>query len=623
MYVIGTAGHVDHGKSSLVEALTGIDPDRLKEEKDRAMTIDLGFAWLRPEGNEDEIGIVDVPGHRDFIENMLAGVGGIDLALLVIAADEGIMPQTKEHLAILDLLQVRDSIVALTKVDLVDDPDWLELVILDIHETLHSTRFQGVPIVPVSAVSGQGIKDLTATIIKRMLVLPTRMDEGKPRLPIDRIFSLTGFGTVVTGTLTGGSLRLGDGIEIQPAGLKGRIRGLQTHKTKLEIAQPGSRVAINLTGIEKEEIKRGDVLTASGVVRGTLLCDVEYQHLPDALLPLKHNTEVKLFVGSAEVIARTRVLGAKMIAPGEQGWLQLVLREPLAIARGDRFILRQPSPGVTIGGGRILDAHPGRQHRRFKPQVIDHLNTLAKGTPAELMLNALKASEPILSQRLFAKVGFGSGSFEATWAELTHKGQARLVNDYAISTHGYQKMVKSLTEKISNYHRENPLRPGIMREELRSRLNLKPQFFSGLIEDAIQNGLINATGKTVNMPEHSVTFSSQQQQTIQRVKDHFERTGINSPSVKETKSALGEDVYYAMLDLGHLVQVNDEVVYLRSDYEKFVQQIRHFIYQKGAADTGQIRDELNTSRKYAIALLEHLDDIKVTKRAGDKRILVN
>ncbi len=347
MFVIGTAGHVDHGKSTLVKALTGIDPDRLAEEKKREMTIDLGFAWLTLDG--EEVGIVDVPGHRDFIENMLAGVGGIDLALFVISAEEGVMPQTREHLAILDLLDVGGGLVVLTKTDLVDDPEWLELVTLEVAEALNGTVLADAPILPVSAFTGDGLEALKAALSAELASATPRPDNGRARLPIDRIFSLSGFGTVVTGTLIDGRFRLGDTVEIQPTGLKGRIRGLQTHKTKLDVARPGSRVAINLSGIDREEVARGHVVAAPDTLGHTILLDAAYRHLPDADAPLKHNTEVKLFVGSAEIVARTRVIGQPQIDPGETGWLQLALSEPLAVARGDRFILLRPSPAATLG----------------------------------------------------------------------------------------------------------------------------------------------------------------------------------------------------------------------------------------------------------------------------------
>ena len=327
MHVIGTAGHVDHGKSSLVQALTGIDPDRLKEEKDREMTIDLGFAWMTLEDSEEELGIIDVPGHRDFIENMLAGVGGIDLVLLVIAADEGVMPQTREHLAILDLLQVSGGVIALTKIDLIDDEDWLELITLDISEVLADSGLADAPIIGVSSHTGEGIDELKAALIAELAAISDVSDLSRPRLPIDRVFSLTGFGTVVTGTLLEGQLNVGDAVQIQPDGLDGRIRGLQTHNTKIETAKPGSRVAVNLSGINKSEISRGDVLTYPQNLSGTILCDVSYEHLESNEIPLKHNQEVKFFSGAAEVVARTRVIGEKQLSPGQKGWLQLSLKE--------------------------------------------------------------------------------------------------------------------------------------------------------------------------------------------------------------------------------------------------------------------------------------------------------
>ncbi len=387
MRVIGTAGHVDHGKSTLVAALTGIDPDRLAEEKSRQMTIDLGFAWLTlPDG--ETVGIVDVPGHRDFIENMLAGVGGIDAAILVIAADEGIMPQTREHLAILDLLGVGSGVVALTKIDLIDDPDWIALVQDDIRAALAPTALANAAILPVSAQTGQGIPRLIDQLTTLLAGLPARPDRGVPRLPIDRVFTISGFGTVVTGTLLGGSLRLGDEVELQPSGLRGRVRGLQSYKQPVDLAQPGSRVAVNLSGIERQLIARGDVLTSPGALQATALIDVQFRHLLDAGRPLKHNAAVKFFSGAAEANAHVRLIADETLPPGRESWLQIRLDRPLALARGDRFILRYPSPAQTIGGGVIVDPHPARRWKRMQPQVIAALELKLRGTPAERLAQA-------------------------------------------------------------------------------------------------------------------------------------------------------------------------------------------------------------------------------------------
>ncbi|MGB4868888.1 MAG: selenocysteine-specific translation elongation factor, partial [Candidatus Promineifilaceae bacterium] len=567
MYVIGTAGHVDHGKSTLVEALTGIDPDRLAEEKEREMTIDLGFAWLNL-GDGDEVGVVDVPGHRDFIENMLAGVGGIDLALFVVAADEGVMPQTREHLAILDLLDIQSGVVALTKVDLIDDPDWLELVTLDLHDVLAGTALADAPIVPVSARTGAGLDDLRAVLWERLTAVPPRPDLARPRLPVDRVFSLSGFGTVVTGTLSDGRFRLGDAVEIQPAGLKGRIRGLQTHKTKLDTARPGSRVAINLTGIDRDEVRRGDVIAAPGVLSSTILLDVAYRHLADAPAPLKHNAEVKFFVGAAEVLARARILGVAQINPGETGWLQLALEQPVAVARGDRFILRRPSPGATLGGGKVLDPHPGRRHRRFRPDVIARLQTLAQGTPADLLLQALSRLEPTTQAKLLQSGGIDKEEATAVLAELEGDNLIVRLDQQLMTRAGWQRLLDRLAEIVQRYHHDNPLRLGVPREEARSRLKLSPAVFNPLIDAAAQSGLIVPGETTLRLPTHEITFTPAQQTAVAALQRQMTAAGINSPSVKECKTAVGDAVYLALLDLGQLRQITDDVVYAAPQYEQ-------------------------------------------------------
>ncbi len=624
MYVIGTAGHVDHGKSTLVEALTGIDPDRLAEEKEREMTIDLGFAWLTlgaAEGQPEEVGVVDVPGHRDFIENMLAGVGGIDLALLVVAADEGVMPQTREHLAILDLLQVESGVVALTKIDLIDDPDWLELVTLDVGEALAGTTLADAPIVPVSARSGQGMTALKQTLYQRLRATPARADEGQPRLPIDRVFTLSGFGTVVTGTLLGGSLRVGDAVEIHPGGLKGRIRGLQTHRRQREIAQPGSRVAVNLTGLDREAVQRGQVLTRPGGVRDTVLFDAAYRHLADAGIPLKHNMEVKLFVGAAEIVGRARVLGATQIEPGETGWLQIALRDPAAVARGDRFILRLPSPGITLGGGRVLDPQPGRRHRRFRPELLAHLRTLAQGTPAELLLQALTRWEPAALAQLFQQAGLDEARGGAAWEMLLANEQAVQLGQQAMSRGGWQRRLEQLQALVASYQQQYPLRLGMPREEARSRLNLAAPWFNALVSQAVTDGRLVDAAAILHTPGHAIRFDAEQESRRRRLLGQMESAGINTPSVKICRQALGDDVYAALVDLGELVPLNGEVVYARAAYEQYKGQILQLLTVQARVNAAQVRDLFDTSRKYAIAWLEHLDEQRLTRRLGDDRVL--
>ncbi|MEO7001807.1 MAG: selenocysteine-specific translation elongation factor, partial [Ktedonobacterales bacterium] len=395
MSCIGTAGHVDHGKSTLVTALTGIDPDRLAEEKARGMTIDLGFAWITlPSGREASI--VDVPGHESFIKNMLAGVGGIDVALLVIAADEGVMPQTDEHLAILDLLRVHSGVVALTKCDLVED-DWLDLVLEEVAERLKPTTLANAPLIPCSAVTREGLPELLTALDAALAASPTRRDIGRPRLPVDRVFTISGFGAVVTGALQDGELRVGQEVELLPSSRRARIRGLQTHKQQIEVGQPGSRIAVNLAGISKNEIARGETLAIPGHLRPTTAVDVRLEVIASAPRPIQHNALLDLYVGAAETPARVILLDANELQPGASGWAQLRLAHPLTATRGDRFILRVPSPSLTIGGGQIVEAHT-RRHKRHDTAVLARLDLLSRGDPADVILATLRGEHTTNAQ---------------------------------------------------------------------------------------------------------------------------------------------------------------------------------------------------------------------------------
>jgi len=653
MHVIGTAGHVDHGKSTLVEALTGIDPDRLREEKEREMTIDLGFAWLTlPSG--ESLGIVDVPGHRDFIENMLAGVGGIDAALFVVAADEGVMPQTREHLAILDLLGVSTGVVALTKVDLAESEEWVELVAADVSETLEGTVLEGAPIIPVSARTGQGLDQLLAALQEVLARVEPRPDRGRPRLPIDRVFTISGFGTVVTGTLTDGCFEMGQEVEVLPRGLKARVRGLQTHKQKVERTVPGSRVAINLSGVSKADLKRGDVVTTPGWLRPTVLVDVQLHYLPDTLRPgsgqaqrpLRHNAQLKFFSGAAETMARVRLLGQDTLPPGQSGWAQLRLQEPVALVKGDRFIVRIPSPPATVGGGIVVDPHPGRRHRRFRPEVIARLETLAQGSPAEILLQVLERRGPTSARDLLFASGLGEAAPEAL-AQLLNERQAVILgpqatvqqpatgDEYPASS--IQQLTSSnrllatrvwwsdLTDRISRqlsaYHQKFPLQAGMPREALRSGLRLEAQVFNALMARAAAEGLIADEGIVVRLPSHTVRFNPEQQQRVDALLARFRRQPYTTPSVKESIAAVGEDVLSVLIARGDLVQVSPEVLFLPETYAEMVARIRAHIEQEGSITLAQARDMFVTSRKYAQALLEHLDEVGVTKRVGDERVL--
>lgn len=629
MRVIGTAGHVDHGKSTLVKALTGIDPDRLKEEKEREMTIDLGFAWLSlPSG--EQVGVVDVPGHQDFIKNMLAGVGGIEAALFIVAADESVMPQTREHLAILDLLKVPAGVIVFTKVDTVEE-EWLELVQAEVAEVVEGTVLEGAPMVSVSAVTGQGLERLRQALDEVLATVPPRADRGRPRLPVDRVFTVAGFGTVVTGTLSDGTLRVGQEVEILPARLKARVRGLQTHKHKIENAVPGSRVAVNLSGLSTDQVKRGDVVTLPGWLEPTQLADGSLDYLADAPRELRHNQLVEFFSGSAEVPAHVRLLGTRSLAPGQRGWVQLRLAERVPLVKGDRFIIRQPSPSLTIGGGVVVDPLPRRRHRRFRPEVIRRLETLAHGTPADLLLETLDRRGPLPARTLVAEAGLPAATAAETLSQLLREGQVFFLSagpdeasagaQILASAAGWASLLGRLTGELASFHTSQPLRPGMPREALKSRLKLETRLFNEALARAAREGALVESEGLVRLPDHAVRFQPEQQAAVDRLLLQFSRSPTTTPSYKEAVAAVGEDVLLALIETGRLVRLSPEVLLLAETYRELVAWVKDTIGRHGSVNVGQVRDAFDTSRKYALALLEHLDDQRVTKRVGDERVL--
>jgi selenocysteine-specific elongation factor len=617
MRVIGTAGHVDHGKSTLVKRLTGIDPDRLAEEKARQMTIDLGFAWL-PLPNGETLGLVDVPGHRDFIENMLAGVGGIDAVLLVIAADEGVMPQTREHLAILDLLGIQHGLVVLTKIDMIDDPDWINLIETDVRGVLAGTQLADAPMLRVSVRTGAGIEDLLTHIHRLVDGLPPRIGQQQPRLPVDRVFSVSGFGTVVTGTLLGGPLRIGEAVQLQPSGLEARIRALHSYNQPVEAAQPGSRVAVNLAGVDKDQVRRGEVVGQPGALAPTQLIDVSFRHLPDAGRPLQHNAEVKVFAGTAESVGHVRLLADESLLPGAESWLQIRLETPLALAQGDRFILRYPSPPQTIGGGLIVNAHPARRWRRFQDSVIADLQTRAQGTPAERLAQAVDQAEPLKRDALRAELGLSAADFEAALTEAVEVGWVRLFPDELIWGAGRLQLAHDhLLAELSAFHQAFPLRAGIPREELRGRLALSPAAFNVLLS---ASDAAVAQGSIARSISHHVTFTARQQAQIDLLTAQMAAAPYTPPSLSQAQELVGEKVIYALLELGELVQVNEDVIFSGGVYTEMVNAVLATIEAQGNVTAANLRDRFNTTRKYAIGLLEHLDALGVTKRVGDARV---
>lgn len=617
MYVLGTAGHVDHGKSTLVKALTGIDPDRLAEEKERGLTIDLGFAWLKLPGGQ-EVSIVDVPGHERFIKNMLAGVGGIDLALLVIAADEGVMPQTREHLAILDLLHISRAIVVITKKDLADE-EMLEIVKLDIEEVLKGTSLEGAPLVTTSAVTGEGLPELLSTIERLLQSTPPRRDIGKPRLPIDRVFTMKGFGTVVTGTLIDGRLSLGQPMEILPGGQRTTIRGLQTHRKKAETVLPGTRVAVNIAGVAVEEIQRGMVMTTPGWLLPTRFLDVRLRAVADLAQPITHNKTISFHTGTAEVTGKLRLLDREKLGAGESGWAQVLLLHPVAVARGDLCIVR--SAAGTLGGGMIVDTHP-RRHRRFQPSVIEALEAREKGSPEDVVLTALQTRNLTEMGAFLAQCNLSEK--QATQALQTLLAEGRIVilgepgpKAILLSRTEWDRLVGESRKAAEAYHAQFPLRMGIPKEELRSRLKISPAHFNAVLERLIGDGVLIEEKALIRTPTHAIRLNPRQQAQA----DAFLKSLAQNPFSPLAESLPEPELLNMLIETRRVVRVNENVIFTAEAYDEMVKRVVEHLRTNGKITVAEVRDMFQTSRKYALALMEHLDELKITRRIGDERVL--
>jgi selenocysteine-specific elongation factor len=615
MFVLGTAGHIDHGKSVLIKALTGIDPDRLREEKERGMTIDLGFAWLKlPSGRE--VGIVDVPGHERFVKNMLAGVGGIDLALLIVAANEGVMPQTREHLAIIDLIGVRKGIAVVTKKDLVDE-ELLSLVRMEIEELLSTTTISEAPIMAVSALTGEGLPELVAAIDELLATAEPRPDRGNPRLPVDRVFTMSGSGTVVTGTLIDGELSVGQEVEIVPTGLKSRIRGLQTHKSRIDAATPGSRVAANLVGVNTSQLQRGDVVTRPGWLRSTRMVTVKLTMISYLQRPLRHGATVSFHTGAAETMAKVRLLEGDAIQPGGSTWAQLSLDRPVAVVKGDRYIIR--SPMETLGGGDIVDAR-ARRLRRFRPEVIQNLKAREEGTAEEAVMALLEAKQPLELSALVAQCNLPAGEAGQVIESLIQQGQVVGMGSggrrLLLTPTGWQRLVEKSTAVLEEYHRKFPARSGMPRLELGHRLklgNYAPAALANLIEQKV----IVEDGVHIRLPAHTIQLTPAQQAQV----DAFLESLKRNPYTPDSELIPGADLLNMLIGQGRVVKVSDNVVFSAPVYNDMVAKVTSHIKSNGKVSLGEVRDMFGTSRKYAQALLEHLDREKVTRRVGDERVL--
>ena len=614
LHVIGTAGHVDHGKSTLVQALTGIDPDRLQEEKERGLTIDLGFAWM-PLSDGSEVSIVDVPGHERFVNNMLAGVGGIDLALLVVAADESVMPQTREHLAILDLLNVSRGLVAVTKRDLVDD-EWLELVTAEVQDVLEGTTLEGVPIIPVSATTGEGLPELTKTVEALLQDTGSRKDLGRPRLALDRAFTMSGFGTVVTGTLVDGTLSVGQEVEVLPQRRESRIRGLQSHKRKLETVPPGTRVAANLVGLAQDDLRRGDVLTVPGWLIPTDAVDVHLRIIDDAPRPLRHNMLLTVHTGSSEALARLRLLERQRAEPGESVWAQLKFETPVAVVKDDFFVVR--SNQTTLGGGSVVDTH-ARRHRRNHRPTLDRLTMMEQGTTQDILLNTIERSEPADVDELPSRSNMEIVTVRSEIEEMARNGDVLLLRSgkSVFTKNGWNTLERKVHAFLSGYHQTYPLRKGAPKEELRSRIGSTPAVFPEVLRVLQDAGTVVEDGPVVYLTGHSRRLTASQERAVQTYLSALESQPYSPP----TEPVPDTEMLALLVDEGRVVRAGDTVVFAASAYRQMADAVVERIKTAGPIAVGDVRDMFDTSRKYALALLEHLDRERVTRREGDTRVL--
>ena len=618
--IIGTAGHVDHGKTMLIQALTGIDTDRLQEEKKRGITIELGFAYLDfPNGQR--VGIIDVPGHEKFIRNMLAGAGGVDFALLVVAADEGFMPQTVEHLDILCLLGLQDGLVVITKTDMVD-AEMLAMVQADVEAHVQGTFLEGKPILPVSALTGAGIPQLRALLQERLQQAPVKNLRKPFRLPVDRVFSVDGFGTVVTGTLVEGQIEENDEAQLYPSGLRAKVRNLQVHGQTVPQARAGQRVAVNLVGLKKSDIQRGDTLACTGSLENSWMLDVRLEALADSCRQILNHSQVHLYHGARVLLAKVVLLDRDQLVPGESAYAQLRLQEPLAARAGDRFVIRFYSPLETIGGGIVLDPNPPR-HKRQDAAVLTALQVREAGSLAERLLQRIVESGTACISRSEL-----ADQFSLSQAELIPELQTLLEEGQVVEWEGRllalvvaDQLWPRLENLLLSYHRQNPLQKGMRREELRQKFPAE-----GLLTLFLCEGRLQENGGRIALSGFLPRFSPKQEEMRAKLGKLFAEAGLEVPSIEEIyryfakEKELCRQVLGAMIESGELMLLNPQLVYPAARYEQVLTKTQAFFKENTSLTLAQFRDLLGTSRKYALAILEHFDREKRTKKIGDSRV---
>jgi selenocysteine-specific elongation factor len=619
--VVGTAGHIDHGKSTLVKALTRIDPDRLEEEKRRGMTIDLGFAYMDlPSGRH--LGLVDVPGHQRFLKNMLAGVHGMDAVLLVIAADEGPMPQTREHLAIIDLLGIEHGVVVLTKSDLVD-PDWLRLIEEEVAKLLQASSLRSASIIPVSSTTGAGLEELRQALDLELAGTMPRPDLGRPRLPVDRAFGMPGFGTVVTGTLIGGAIRQGDELAILPGDRRVRIRGLQQHNRAVEEAHPGSRTAVNLAGVDRNEVRRGDVLVIPGTMGSSRRMDARLTVLASAPHPLRHRARLLMYHETAEITVEVNLLDSDQLLAGERGWAQLYAIEPAVALAGDRFIIRLPAPPTTLAGGVIVDSAP-RRHRRHDRLVLEELVSREAGDPrTRVQLELAKHRAGVDVATLARALALSPETLAPILERLILDGRIRRIGSLLLALESYRRLEDTVRQTLISFHQAEPLRRGMPREALRSRTGLLPPTFQALLAKLQADSVLVELAGEVALAGHRTELSSVQKDAVTAIRRALDAEPFSPPLLEDLRRRFGltPPLLQHLIEEGQLVRVSDEVVFSRDAVEEALTRFRTQLGGNASLSVAAARDLLRSSRRYVLPLLEWLDAQKITRRVGDDRIL--
>ena len=631
--ILGTAGHIDHGKTSLIKAVTGIDTDRLKEEKLRGITIELGFASMDLPGGQ-HLGIVDVPGHEKFVKHMVAGATGIDIVVLVIAADEGVMQQTREHMEICSLLGIKHGFVALTKIDLVDQ-EWLELVLDDIKEFLRGTFLEDSPIMPVSSATGKGIPEFIKTLDELSALIPVRTSTGLFRLPVDRVFSMKGFGTVITGTLISGSIHIGDTVMIYPSNITSKVRGIQVHNQNLDIAEAGMRTAINFQGLEKSSVTRGDLLSTPNSLRTSFMIDVSVHYLDSNNKSAKNRTRIRFHTGTSEVLGILILLEKDELLPGETSLAQIRLDSPVALIKDDRFVIRSYSPMRTIGGGHILNPIP-QKHKRFKPEVIKLLKGIVNNIPEEIISSHADDSG-------YAGVSFADLKIMTNLPEkqLDNTIQGLLSkktivcfdreNRIYIHNNGIEKLKKETLDYLSSYHKSNPLKAGMSKEELRSKLPFAvgTKLFNLILNRMIKDEVIVQEENTVRLSSHTVSLKVDQADIRTKILDAYLKSGLTPPYFKELSRLLdvdskqAKDVLILLVDEGVLLKVKEDLYFHAEAVNELKKRVIDYLKSNEEMTTPQFKEMVSVSRKYLIPLIEYFDSTKVTLRVGDSRKLRN